>query len=201
MAIVRALRSRWQDEIAKRGVDPLQAAALDQRFAAAYQHVIARWPQVFSGTDLDPAANRERMETILRRVETLASALGGPLPGTGTEDALSPTTRLASMLKEALAANTIGGKVDEESRWRAAQEDVRQAQASWLRIGPVPEPIRSALTDRFQRACRRITERSGGMGRTGGSGGPGGQGPQGPQGRPGGPARQGASPRSSGAGL
>ena len=73
--------------------------------------------------------------------------------------ALSPTTRLAAMLKEALAANTIGGKVDDESRWRAAQEDVRQAQASWSRIGPVPEAVRRALADRFQRACRRITER------------------------------------------
>ena len=43
------------------------------------------------------------------------------------------------MLKEALAANTIGGKVDEDSRMRAAAEEVRQAQASWSRIGPVPE--------------------------------------------------------------
>ena len=63
------------------------------------------------------------------------------------------------MLKEALAANTIGGKVDDDSRWRAAQEDVRQAQASWSRIGPVPDaatPRRS--TDRFQRACRRIAD-------------------------------------------
>ena len=62
------------------------------------------------------------------------------------------------MLKEALAANTIGGKVDEESRWRAAQEDVRQAQASWSRIGPVADEARRGLTDRFQRACRRILE-------------------------------------------
>ena len=43
------------------------------------------------------------------------------------------------MLKEALAANTIGGKVDEDSRFRAAAEDVRQAQAAWSRIGLVPE--------------------------------------------------------------
>ena len=51
------------------------------------------------------------------------------------------------MLKEALAANTIGGKVDEESRLRAAAEEVRQAQASWARIGPVPDDVRRALTD------------------------------------------------------
>src|SRR5204863_10206664 len=81
--------------------------------------------------------------------------LGGAVPAA----ALSPTTRLAAMLKEALATNTIGGKVDEESRWRAAQEDVRQAQASWSRIGPVAdEARRRALMDRFQSACRRIVD-------------------------------------------
>jgi hypothetical protein len=62
------------------------------------------------------------------------------------------------MLKEALAANTIGGKVDEDARRSAAQEDLRLAQASWSRIGTVPESARRALTDRFQRACRKIAE-------------------------------------------
>jgi hypothetical protein len=72
------------------------------------------------------------------------------------------------MLKEALAANTIGGRVDEENRWRAAQEDVRQAQAAWSRIGVVREPERRALTDRFNRACRRILEKSGPTGKLAG---------------------------------
>ena len=71
------------------------------------------------------------------------------------------------MLKEALAANTIGGKVDEDSRLRAAAEEMRQAQASWSRIGPVPEEVRRPLDDRFQRACRRITERGAAAGRSG----------------------------------
>jgi hypothetical protein len=44
---------------------------------------------------------------------------------------------------------------------RAAAEEVRQAQASWARIGPVPDEVRIALTERFARACRRITERAG----------------------------------------
>ncbi len=64
--------------------------------------------------------------------------------------------RLAIMLKEALAANTIGGKVDVESRRRAAQEEVRQAQASWSRIGPVADEERRELVDRFQRALKQI---------------------------------------------
>jgi len=48
--------------------------------------------------------------------------------------------------------------VDDDSRFRAANDEVRQAQAGWLRIGPVPEDARRALADRFQRAIRRITD-------------------------------------------
>jgi len=70
---------------------------------------------------------------------------------------VSPTERLARQLKDALAANTIGGKVDTETRRRAAQDDVRQAQASWSRIGPVPDEARRELADRFQRAVRQIS--------------------------------------------
>jgi hypothetical protein len=92
---------------------------------------------------------------------------------------MSPTVRLAAMLKEALAANTIGGRVDEDSRTRAAAEELRQAQASWSRIGPVPEEVKRALADRFQKASRRINDRlssnrpGGSGGRPGGSGRPG----------------------------
>jgi hypothetical protein len=108
------------------------------------------------------------MEGLVRRMEELANS-AAPSGGAAGDAALSPTTRLAEMLREALAANTIGGKVDEESRMRAAAEEVRQAQASWARIGPVPDDVRRALTDRFARACRRITDRAGGAGRAGGS--------------------------------
>src|SRR5438128_11105132 len=82
------------------------------------------------------------------------------------------------MVKEALASNTIGGKVDEDSRKRAAQEDARQAQAAWSRIGPVPDALRRPLADRFQRALRRISEasKSGGSGRPGGLDRPSGSG-------------------------
>jgi hypothetical protein len=160
-ARVRALRTRWHQEIAARGVDRERAVALDARFQAAFTRVIARWPSVFGGSDLDPDSNRKRMEALVKRMEDLAASLTpGGIGGQGSDAVLSPTTRLAAMLKEALAANTIGGKVDEDSRWRAAQEDVRQAQASWARIGPVAEDARRALADRFARACRAITERN-----------------------------------------
>ena len=81
-----------------------------------------RWPAAFNGTDLDPDANRKRMEALVKKIEDLAASLNGrrrrPKPN------LSPATRLAAMLKEALAANTIGGKAGDDSRWRAAAEEV-----------------------------------------------------------------------------
>jgi len=154
-ATVRGLRNRWQQELTARGVDRDQAAALDRRYAEACRGVIARWPAAFAGTDLDPEANRKRMEAIVKRMEDLAASLNGP----ANQADLSPTAKLANMLKEALAANTIGGKVDPESRRRAAQEEVRQAQASVSRVGPVSDDTRRELTDRFQRAVKQIAGR------------------------------------------
>jgi hypothetical protein len=175
LAKVRALRSKMQQEIAARGVDRERAVAIDDRFAAAFRAVVTRWPEPFAGTDLDPDANRQRMETLVQRVEELAKSIGSPVAA-HDEAAVSPTSRLAAMLKDALAANTIGGKVDDDARLRAAAEDVRQAQANWSRIGFVPEETRRALSDRFARAIRAVSERAGQAGRPGassGSGGPG----------------------------
>jgi hypothetical protein len=156
-ATVRSLRGRWQQEIAARGVDPDQARALDRRFETAFAAVIARWPAAFAGSDLDPDANRKRMEALVRKMEELAASLAGPGP---LDQSLSPTNRLAAMLKDALAANTIGGKADNDARLRAAAEDVRQAQSSWSRIGSVPEDVRRQLSERFQRAVKTINERA-----------------------------------------
>lgn len=157
VATVRAIRSRWQQELAARGVESGRAAALDARFSAAFTRVVTRWPAAFGGTDLDPDANRKKMEILAHRMEELARSMGGA-GRTDADAALSPTTRLAAMLKEALASNTIGGKVDDDSRWRAASEDMRQAQSLWTRIGPVPERDRRPLSDRFNRACRQIAD-------------------------------------------
>jgi hypothetical protein len=198
---VRDIRRRWQAELAARGVDRDRAAALDDRFAAASQRVMTLFPSVFKGTDLDIDANRARMEAIVKRMEDLANSLSGPASaGAGSDPAISPTTRLAAMLKEALAANTIGGKVDEDSRLRAAAEEVRQAQASFARIGLVPDQTRRMLADRLQRAIRRISERAARSGRSSGSGGSGGSGRSGESGRSGGSGRAGGSGGSADSG-
>ena len=188
---IRSLRARWQQELAARGVDPDRARAFDDRFAAAHAQVLARWPAVFAGTDLDPDANRKRLEALATRMEDLARSLAGPLDA--ADASLSPTVRLAAMLKEQLAANTIGGKVEDDSRLRAAAEEVRQAQSQWSRVGPVAEAVRRPLADRFQRACRQIMDKAGAASAAAGSSGTGRPGGSMSAGRPGGSGGTGRS--------
>jgi hypothetical protein len=161
LATLRSLRGRWQQELALCGVNREGAAELDRRFEEGFSRVVARWPEAFAGSELDPDANRRRMETLVKRLEDLADSLGGPDGADAGLSNASPTAKLAVMLRDALAANTIGGRVDVDRGRRAALEELRQAQASWSRIGPVPEEKRRMLAERFQRACVRIQEKAG----------------------------------------
>jgi hypothetical protein len=141
---VRSLRSRWNQStpVVRHGADPLSA-----RFVAALEHTLTAHPEAFRGTELDVEPNRQKMEKLCVRVEGfLADAAPAP----------NSSQALADMLREALAANTIGGRAGEESKWRAMAEDVRQAQASWSRLGPVPGETGRALNERFHRATSRF---------------------------------------------
>jgi hypothetical protein len=150
LASLQDLRGRWL-QAAPPGA---HASPLVERFNRALGRVLERFPSGLKGTDFDAAQNRRRMEDLCARVERLMPAGASP-----EEAALSPATRLAAMLKEALAANTIGGKAAVESRRRAVSEELRKARAAWLKIGYVPEDVRRPLAERFERACRRLSER------------------------------------------
>jgi hypothetical protein len=142
---VRSLRSRWNQSspAVRQGADPLSA-----RFMSALERLLTTYPGAFRGTELDIEANRVKMEKLCDRVESfLRDAATGPASSSQT---------LAAMLREALAANTIGGRAGEESKWRVMADDVRSAQAAWTRLGPVPSEAGRQLSDRFHRACSRF---------------------------------------------
>ncbi len=143
---VRSLRTRWNQTtpVVRQGADPLSA-----RFIDALARMLTGHPEAFKGTELDVEASRQKMEKLCARVEGfLADAAPAP----------AGSQALADMLREALASNTIGGKAGEESKWRAMADEVRQAQASWSRLGPVPGDAGRQLTERFHKACNRFFE-------------------------------------------
>jgi len=150
-ATVQQARARWQQA-------PELPRVVQQELAARYHQAVARlvavWPEAFAGTDLDPEATRKRMEKLLARVEELVSTQASRPAN------LSPTELLAQQLRERLASNTMAGGTrvaeTEDSRWRAVEQEVRSAQAQWMRLGPVPPQVAGPLNERFQRACRRF---------------------------------------------
>jgi hypothetical protein len=126
-----------------------QAEPLVERFAKALNALIGAHADAFKGSELDPDAARKRMEHLCQIVEGVAGE-------DKTAEQMSPAAILATQLREALAANTIGGRADDEARWRIGAEEVRKAQAAWRRLSPVPEPLGRELEERFQRACTRF---------------------------------------------
>jgi hypothetical protein len=113
----------------------------------ALERLLTTYPDAFRGTELDGEANQKKMVKLCERVE-----------GFLNEATSAPTTSqgLAERLREALAANTIGGRAGEETKWRAMAEDVRSAQAAWSRLGPVPGDAGRELADRFHKATNRF---------------------------------------------
>jgi hypothetical protein len=127
-----------------------RAEALDRRFSEAVQRLVAAWPDAFRGSDLDPAANRKKLEKLCETVEALVAERPA------RDQAASPAELLARQLREALASNTMRGRVDEGARRRELKEKVAAAQAAYNRLGPVPGEEGRALRQRFQDACRRL---------------------------------------------
>src|SRR3954468_17183234 len=146
---VHDARARWSQA-------PELPRTVQQELAARYHQavgrIVAAWPGAFAGTDLDPDATRKRMEKLVIRVEELAVA-------SPQRAQLSPAELLAQQWRERLAANTMshGRAADlDEARWRAAEQEVRNAQAQWMRLGPVPSDVAGPLNERFHRAVRRF---------------------------------------------
>ena len=80
--------------------------------------------------------------------------LGAAAPGVA--DARSPAEVLAERLREALASNTMGARVDPQAQRRADMEEVKRLQAERRAIGVVPGETGRALSNRFHAACDRF---------------------------------------------
>lgn len=152
-AKVQAARARWVQgpELPRHTLAPLA-----ERVNNALYHLVTRWPDGFKGTDLDPEQTKGKMEKLIAKVEKL-------LPTEAAEPVknLSPAELLARQWREALAANTMGAgaaRQAEEARQRAAEQEVRSAQAAWARLGPLAPDQRKPLQDRFDRVVRKFSE-------------------------------------------
>ena len=128
-----------------------RAARSRRRFAAAVEAVVDARPEAFKDTDLDAAANRARLEALCATVEAMA-AKDDAKPASA---AASPAAVLAERWREALAANTMGARVDESAIKRERKDKVESARAAWSRVGPVGSSDRERLDARFRDACRR----------------------------------------------
>jgi hypothetical protein len=152
-AKVQAARARWVQgpDLPRHTLAPLA-----DRVNAALYALVTRWPDAFKGTDLDPEQTKGKMEKLIGKVEKL-------LPTEAAEPAknLSPAELLARQWREALAANTMGAgaaRQAEEARQRAAEQEVRSAQAAWARLGPLRPEDRKPLQERFDRSVRKFME-------------------------------------------
>ena len=145
---VQGIRRDWRQaaELPRTHADVFTA-----RFTSLMARLLEVYPESFRGTDLDPGTNLRKLEELCARVEGhLASAWGGD------GASASPAEVLASRWREALAANTMGVRVDEEVKWREAAEVVKRAQAERNRLGLLPGERGRKLSARFKRACDRF---------------------------------------------
>jgi hypothetical protein len=149
-ARVQEMRTTWNRSVP---IPSSEVRPLIERWQTALTRVVARWPAAFAGTDLDPSAVKTRMQKLVARVEGLL----GDAPEPASRP-LSPTEQLAARLRTALASNAMGGRANEDAKWRAASDAVKDAQSAWQRLAPTTDPEAPALEARFREACRRVMD-------------------------------------------
>ena len=133
------------------GVATLEdARALRDRLHGACEQIAALRPESLRGTKLDPEVTRKRREKLCARLETLL----GTAPEVSRETSLQ---EMALALRERLAANTIGGGADRETRSRQqVEQEIARASTSWVHLGPALDDEARTLADRFERARSRL---------------------------------------------
>ncbi len=148
---VQQLRTSWNRSV------PIPAAEMKpiaDRWQAAFSKVLAERPEAFVGTDLDPAAVRQKLEKLVTRVESLLSGV------TDAPTGRSQAEILAARLRSALASNAMGGRGGEEAKWRAAADTVKDAQTTWQRLAALASADARSLEPRFREACRKVNDQA-----------------------------------------
>lgn len=134
-------------------VEGAAATGLHERWKTALAALASRSPAAFAGTDLDLIAIRERMERLIAKIESLVEEEEAPAQATDKP----PAELLAERLQSALESNAMGVRPD-ENKWRAAGKAVEEAQATWQRLVWLPVENMSLLENRFEAACKRVTD-------------------------------------------
>ncbi len=145
---VSAARAEW------RRLPPVprqQERSLTARFQTALSAVVEQYPAAFTGSDLDPERNRVALERLCERVEGLLE-----VASSSTASGDSPAEILAAQLRDALASNTMGARVDTEAKRREDTDEVKRAQIQRRALGVVPGETGRQLSDRFRAACDRF---------------------------------------------
>ena len=144
---VREIQDKWRGAP---DVPPEVNRKLAVRFSRAIARVVEANADQFRGTEHDPAQRLKQLERLCKRAEALVDA------ESRSDTAVSPAELLARKWRAQMAANTMGARVDEEAKRRAAREDVKRLQAERRRLGPLTGSAADALQARFQRACDRV---------------------------------------------
>lgn len=129
------IRVRW------RKLDGRPARDHDARYRAAFASLVAKKPDAFRGTDLDPAESRKKLEKLIERLAELEA-----------KKAKADSMDLAAKLKEAWAARTMGAKAG-DSNYRA---EVEKARSAYEKLGPITGDGADELRGRFEEACRKL---------------------------------------------
>lgn len=145
---VRAIQDRWRRAPA---VPAEIKRKLAVRFSRALARVVEAHAERFRGTEHDPARRLKQLERLCKQAEALVES-----EAPRGDASVSPAELLARKWRAQMAANTMGARVDEGAKRRAAREDVKRLQTERRRLGALPGAEAEALQARFQQACDRV---------------------------------------------
>jgi hypothetical protein len=151
-AISRTIDASWTEWKRMPPTSSTAVTSLRDRFRRAWEQIGAARPESLHRTPLDPQSHRKRREKLCTRMEELLESC--------SPSAAASLGDLASKLKLALAANTIGGSAGPRrmSR-RETAEEAERLRANWDRLGPVLGDGAEVLSMRFEQAYTDVRRR------------------------------------------